>query len=214
MNIFFTSLCPILAARDLDNVRLNKMILETAQILSTNNHILGTGYAPYKPTHANHPSTVWARTSLTNMMWLVDHFQAMCFEYTHRSGGKVHKTSLHLDGFRDSIAQHNATQFASVGITAFANCTLDCVRDLNLDTVTSYRIHMCFKWHFDSTHGWIRLSWANSSATIPKYYNLNTIHQYHDLYVAYEARRLSDKAIENAKKNRALSKKQILYSNT
>lgn len=208
MNIFFTSTCPILAAKDLDNVRLNKMILETAQILSTNNHLLGRGYSPYKTTHANHPSTVWARTSLANMIWLVDHFQAMCSEYTHRSKGKIHKTSLHLDGFRDSILAHNATEFASVGITAFANCTLDSIRDLGLDTIISYRVYMCFKWHFDSTHAWIKLSWANNSnASIPEYYTLSTIHQYQDLYAAYESKRLNDKALENAKKTKALAKK-------
>jgi hypothetical protein len=62
--------------------------------------------------------------------------------------------------------------------------------------------------YFDSAYGWIKLSWANNShGCVPSYYNLSTIHQYQDLYVAYESKRLSDKALENAKKAKAMAKK-------
>ena len=209
MNIFTISTCPITSARALDNVRLNKMILETAQILSTNNHILGPGYAPYKATHANHPCTIWARESFGNMIWLLDHFQALCSEYTRRTK-KTHKTSLHLEEFRDSLITHamNNSKFATKGITDFANCTLDSVRDLGLDVTESYQIYMVFKWHFDSIHKWIKLSWSDSN--IPEFYNISTIEKYQDLYNAYEAKRLADKAIETAKKLKKEAKQHVV----
>jgi hypothetical protein len=175
------------------------MILETAQILSTNNHILGSGHRPYKSTHANHPSTVWARESFGNMIWLLDHFQALCTEYTSRTS-KVHKTSLHLEDFRDSLITHamHSTKLAQNGMTEFANCTLDSIRELGLPVKESYQIYMTFKWHFDSIHKWIKLSWKNRPA--PSFYQLSTIEKYHELYNAYESKRLADKAIETAKK--------------
>jgi hypothetical protein len=206
MNIFITDLHPITSAKNLDDVRLNKMILETAQILNTNNHVLGSGHQPYKPTHANHPSTVWARESFDNMSWLIDHFQALCTEYTTRTG-KVHKTSTHLEGFRGSLLDHemDGVKLPSNRLTPFANCTLDSVRELGLSVVESYQIYMCFKWHFDSVHKWIKLAWKGSSA--PSFYQASTIGQYQDLYNAYKSKRLSDKAIETAKKLKKEAKK-------
>jgi hypothetical protein len=38
----------------------------------------------YKATHINHPSAVWTRTAVENYWWLVEHFDALLDEYTHR----------------------------------------------------------------------------------------------------------------------------------
>jgi hypothetical protein len=46
----------------------------------------------YSATHINHPSAIWARQSVENYNWLVEHFFALMEEYTHRYG-KVHKCS-------------------------------------------------------------------------------------------------------------------------
>tara|TARA_R100001143_G_C3285377_1_gene98673 strand:- start:74 stop:490 length:417 start_codon:yes stop_codon:yes gene_type:complete len=67
------------------------MILETAQILSTAHRIIdGNDYADeqglYKTAHKNHPSTLWARQSKWNYMWLFDLFRFLCAEYTTRYG--------------------------------------------------------------------------------------------------------------------------------
>jgi hypothetical protein len=81
-----------------------KMILETAQLLSTAHRLLdGTESIDtssgrkkrvytlpderdavlYSATHANHPSAVWARQSVENYNWLVDH---LCWcRHDHRS---------------------------------------------------------------------------------------------------------------------------------
>ena len=69
MNIFVLHEDPIKAAEAHYDTHVIKMILESAQILCTVHHLLG-GTAPYKPTHKNHPCTVWARQSLHNYLWL------------------------------------------------------------------------------------------------------------------------------------------------
>ena len=63
MNIFYLDKDPRKAAEFQYNKHVVKMILETAQILCTAHHcIMGEDAdVPYKSTHKNHPSTVWAR---------------------------------------------------------------------------------------------------------------------------------------------------------
>ena len=38
----------------------------------------------YSATHVNHPSAIWARSSVENYNWLVDHFFALMQEYSYR----------------------------------------------------------------------------------------------------------------------------------
>lgn len=112
MNIFYLDKDPIIAATYHNDKHVVKMILESAQLLSTAHRVLdGKRYIEiknnrkisrwrlsdnedilYKATHINHPSNVWARTTSENYMWLYQLFNALCAEYTHRYG-KVHKTS-------------------------------------------------------------------------------------------------------------------------
>jgi hypothetical protein len=66
------------------------MTLETAQLLCTAHHALG-GHAPYRPTHANHPTAVWVRASAQHYGWAYLHFKALAEEYERRYG-RVHKS--------------------------------------------------------------------------------------------------------------------------
>ena len=75
MNIFVTHLDPVKCAQNLDDKRVIKMILESAQMLSTSINVSG-GKGPYKTTHVNHPCSVWVRSSNANYYWLLNHFQA------------------------------------------------------------------------------------------------------------------------------------------
>lgn len=84
MNIFILDTHPVLAAQMQCDKHVVKMCLETAQMLST---IAG---GPYKPTHVNHPCTVWARTNYSNYEWLHRHGIALCNEYQERYN-RVHK---------------------------------------------------------------------------------------------------------------------------
>lgn len=54
----------------------------------------------YKCTHVNHPSSVWARKTLKNYMWLAELLENVCAEYTHRYG-RVHK--LQASGLLDVL---------------------------------------------------------------------------------------------------------------
>jgi hypothetical protein len=89
MNVFFLHRDPILAAQMQHDKHVVKMILETAQILSTVCAAAGRGAGLYKPTHQSHPCVVWAGESLANFWWLYHHGLALCDEYTHRFD-KVH----------------------------------------------------------------------------------------------------------------------------
>lgn len=92
MNIFRLSDDPTEAARMQCDKHVVKMPLETAQMLSTAHRLIDTvsdDSVLYKPTHKNHPSSVWVRENISNYIWTFCHFIALCDEYTHRYG-KVH----------------------------------------------------------------------------------------------------------------------------
>ena len=91
MNIFYLDSCPREAARMQCDKHVVKMILETAQLLSTAHHELDGESPAYKPTHKNHPSAVWVRNSLQHYAWTVSHLYELGREYKRRYG-KTHKT--------------------------------------------------------------------------------------------------------------------------
>lgn len=94
---------PKIAARDLCNKHVVKMILESAQLLcaaaSINkfDNLLKCEF-PYKLTHLKHPCTLWVVQSYDNFSWLCFHFEELCLEYTRRYG-KKHKTEVVMKSF-------------------------------------------------------------------------------------------------------------------
>ena len=113
MNIFYLHHDPKICAQLHVDKHVVKMILETAQLLSTAHRVLdGKEYFDissgrrikrwklsnshagdqllYKATHINHPSAIWARESKANYQWLASLLVELCKEYTYRYG-KVHK---------------------------------------------------------------------------------------------------------------------------
>ena len=86
MNIFYLHQDPVKAAEYQYNKHVVKMVLESAQILCTVHHkYMGDDAdVPYKSTHKNHPSTLWAGQSAENYTWLYRHFVALCEEYEKR----------------------------------------------------------------------------------------------------------------------------------
>lgn len=103
MNIFCTSECPVESAKFLDDKRCIKMCLESAQLLSTALRVNGyKGDDVYKIAHLNHPSSIWCRTTQGNYKWLLEHFRALCNEYTRRTG-KTHASSKLLPIFEANI---------------------------------------------------------------------------------------------------------------
>ena len=106
MNIFYIDEDPVQAAIWMVDKHVVKMILESAQLLSTAHRVLdgvqtqgktATGRnvkrwvlpdarenVMYSATHVNHPSAIWCRESVENYNWLVDHMFALMGEYTYR----------------------------------------------------------------------------------------------------------------------------------
>ncbi len=108
MNIFISDLSPIVSAQNLDNKRVVKMVLETAQLLSTAIESY-TQYPPtllYKPTHINHPITKWCQENHDNFLWVYNHFLALCDEYTYRFQ-KPHKTIVQIKPLLENIIINN-----------------------------------------------------------------------------------------------------------
>lgn len=90
MNIFYLDIDPRKAAEYHCDQHVVKMILETAQLLSTAHHVCNPE-APYlaelyKPTHVNHPCAVWVRTAQSNYEWTVALFHGLLLEYFYRYG--------------------------------------------------------------------------------------------------------------------------------
>lgn len=114
MNIFILNKDPEIAAQLQVDKHVVKMILETAQLLSTAHRVLESPFAEavYKKTHINHPCSIWARYSKENYDWLYKHFLALIKEYTYRYE-KVHASSRLIE-----VLKHNPVE-ESLGLTAF-----------------------------------------------------------------------------------------------
>lgn len=72
MNIFILDPNPIIAASYHCDQHLHKMVLESAQMLSTAAHTHFPHLAPYiyEPAYQNHPCTQWVCSSPNHIVWL------------------------------------------------------------------------------------------------------------------------------------------------
>lgn len=89
MNLFILDEDPAAAARAHCDKHVVKMILETAQLLSTAQRILlGDAWANaaglYKSTHSQHPCAVWVRAERPNYLWAANLLCGLCREYAFR----------------------------------------------------------------------------------------------------------------------------------
>jgi len=156
MNIFYVDSNAEVAARNMVDRHVVKMILETAQLLSTAHRVIdGEEYVGqsqsgrkakrwrlsgnadaimYAATHINHPSAVWVRENSANYNWLYDHLLALGREYTYRYG----RTHLTIDKLKDILedAPENITQ--SNVMTKMPSC-MDKQYIVSLDPITNYR---------------------------------------------------------------------------
>lgn len=130
MNIFILDENPQLAAR-LHCDQHTKMILESAQMLCTIAHKHGID-APYKPTHQNHPCTLWVARSRGNYQWLIE----MCTHLNREWQERYNHTRNHksFDVIRN-LAPLNG--IPDMGLTPFVECMPD--RFKRSTPVESYR---------------------------------------------------------------------------
>jgi hypothetical protein len=125
MNIFILHEDPVIAAQMQCDKHIPKMVVESAQMLSTAHRVLDGKLTKrpsksgktmvkywdlyegaddleaeltyYAAVHVGHPCTQWTMESEANYRWHYDHFIGLCDEYTYRYE-KLHKTARVLGG--------------------------------------------------------------------------------------------------------------------
>jgi hypothetical protein len=158
VNIFAVSSNPYACSIVLDDKRLNKMILETAQILCVAYNHLGLN-VPYKLTHIHHPVVKWSYEDPNNTCWLSDYFLHLTNEWVYR-GNNDHKCSQVMAPI---FANYNIQEYATP--ETFVNACHDKARGIDfrhLPVHTAYQKYLCAKWDSDNfTVKWTKRGWPN-----------------------------------------------------
>ena len=118
MQIFVIHPNPVVCARYLDDRRVGKMCLESAQILSTAMHVQDY-QRPYRTTHVHHPCVRWAMSSDSNWAWLYEYWYQLIIEWHLRFGrthGTYTKCWYHFRQYRREMSDvelHTPTDWAN-----------------------------------------------------------------------------------------------------
>lgn len=157
MNIFVTHPEPNACAKVLDDKRVVKMVLETAQMLSTALHVHGYDGEDqiYKPTHINHPCTKWTRATRSNYLWLRNHFGALCMEHTNRYS-KIHASNRLVRAFL-----LGEKHIPDGDLTPFPQCTPNYEDIPNI--YQAYQLYLVNKWTNDKR----KPTWYGTDTPIP-----------------------------------------------
>jgi len=166
VNIFYLSSDPIEAAKWMVDKHVVKMIVESAQLLSTAHRVLDGREEScvvngrnkklwvldddrdgivYAATHINHPSAIWTRQSVSNYNWLVEHFFALMQEYTYRYG-KTHKcqtVAYTLQSPPNNLKQYDMTTMPSAMAEEYV---------ISEDPIINYRNY--YKHGKSNLHAW------------------------------------------------------------
>ena len=148
MNIFALQQNPKDAVIEMIDKHIVKMPTESCQMLHTNalyfQYINKYNVEPtlrdlkefyyesdsilMKPAMLNHPSTIWARETPQNFIWLYTHATAMCEEYTYRYG-KVHGSQKRIEDTPMEMIHEMESKFPStltpVSIAMFDRYRID-----------------------------------------------------------------------------------------
>lgn len=129
----------------LDDKRLNKMILETAQLMS-NWLYLNKKPHFYKPTHLNHPATKWLMKDEKHFKWLYFYFIELNKERSHR-GFKEHLS--YTKAIKENI-DSKKWGYKSYSIEEFVNIEFENITPhKDLETTKAYRRLLKEKWEND-----------------------------------------------------------------
>jgi hypothetical protein len=150
LNIFYVDSDPEIAAISLVDRHVVKMILESAQMLSTAHRVLDKNVSEllYKATHVNHPSNKWIRESRANYQWLYQHFHFLGMEYNYRYG-KIHKSIERLE---------NTLKFSPYNLPyndpTIIPCAMPDEFKISNDPVLNYRSY--YKFGKKHIHSWTK----------------------------------------------------------
>lgn len=190
MNIFVLDTSPVLAAQYQCDKHVVKMIVESAQMLSTAHRLLDGLCVPdtvvnpttgkrrtkkswklenqdlnsvlYAVAHPGHPSTKWTMESMANYLWHYEHFCALCDEYTHRYG-KKHATDTKLRFVLDQ-APANIPDRELTPFKLAMQSNPECMNPS--DPVTSYRKF------YQTKQGRFKMAWTKRNK--PDWFVVNT----------------------------------------
>lgn len=158
MNIFILSTDPIEAAHAHCDQHIHKMILESAQMLSTAAHLTLPSIPKrllYKPAYENHPCTRWVSSSHLNMVWVCT--LAITLESIRDSRNLHRHASMDvIDAIRDHL-DVGLLQDAGYIQTPFVEAMYPHVKvRLDLNTVQKYQLYYRKKhtqWLLDTGRG-------------------------------------------------------------
>ncbi len=137
MNIFVLDKNPRIAAQMHCDKHCVKMILETAQMLSTAHRVYDTPQAEnlYKQAHLNHPCTKWIRESGANYRWAWTLYHELLVEFVRRRG-KHHKSGELIHDLA-----HTPHGMPEIGLTPFAQAMpLEYKRSCAVEAYRAYYI--------------------------------------------------------------------------
>jgi hypothetical protein len=109
MNIFILDTDPVVAAQYICDQHLNKMILESAQMLSTVVHLKLPGLARgiYRPIQPKHPCVLWLQEDQYNCEWLWKHCHAMDMERGYRFPTRTVHASMEVASHAMNLLDDN-----------------------------------------------------------------------------------------------------------
>lgn len=157
MNIFAFDDDPELSALWLDDIRSNKMIVESCQLLSTTMNLLDPhhGREVYKTSFLHHPCAVWTRESALNFFWLVRYVKALLRQRS--TPHKAATTLLQIERWYHCMGH----LFDSIEQTPFVNCAANQSKGVSFkhipNTCYAYRLYIRERWKHDT----IKLTWNN-----------------------------------------------------
>jgi hypothetical protein len=137
MNIFHLHKDPKVCAEYHCDKHVVKMILETAQMLSTayQKHC-GEDTNLYKPAYPKHPMTIWVGESVENFNYAHLLGKELGKQYTNRYG-KIHKSSNIINAFHNGRLQNVEDRFPSQYFTPPPQCMPDEYK--HKDYITAYK---------------------------------------------------------------------------
>lgn len=126
MNIFITDKCPTKSAANLPTILVNKILQEAIQLLSAAHFVLDGIQRGTKPSHLNHPCSVWCRETSSNYVWVLEHAVALMEEWKKRTG-KMHGYIAYLEQVMylpQNIKDGNLTSFVIAAPDEFKKLTV------------------------------------------------------------------------------------------
>lgn len=150
MNIFATHFNARWSALWLDDLRANKMILESCQLLSTAIHLTQPDHELkiYKAFNPNHPCAIWTRASRENFAWLLQH----TYHLLENRAKPEHRSWVNYTTCANWFGA-NYWRLPKADVLVFQNCAANegagisykNVKDVHL----AYRLYLNHRWKED-----------------------------------------------------------------